>query len=176
MDDIGRLHALIRAADTAALAEFMEHYRPQLLAYIERNLGAALRAKIEPNDLLQEVAVTAVQSLSKTDLTDRDPFGWLCQLAQQRIIDAGRKHSARKRSGDLEVALNFQAGDSSRDWLSILTASITSPSMGCARNEQHAALHLAIDGLPTDVQDVLRMRLWRRAISSISLYLQWKVF
>jgi len=158
MDNLDRLQERIRVFDTAALAEFLQFYRPQLLSYIERNVGAALRAKIEPNDLLQEVALTAIQSLPKTDLTDRDPFGWLCQLAQQRIIDAGRKHSAQKRSGELEVALNAKAGDSSQDWIGMLAASITSPSLASARNERHAALHGAIGGLASDVQDVLRMR------------------
>ena len=43
------------------------------------------------------MARTAWEYLPKTDLSDRDPFGWLCQIAQQRIIDASRRAGALKR-------------------------------------------------------------------------------
>jgi RNA polymerase sigma-70 factor, ECF subfamily len=158
MADVEQLQTRLRAGDATALPEFLQHYRPQLLAYIDRNLGTLLRAKVEAQDIWQETAMAAVNALPKADLSDRDPFGWLCQIAQQRIIDASRKHAAQKRDSDFEVALNSPVGDSSHDWMSVLAASMTSPSQAFAREERHGQLYAAIQSLPTDVQQVLRWR------------------
>src|SRR6267142_2414647 len=97
MTNENQLRDRVRAHDAAALGEFLQHFRPQLMAYIDRNLGVVLRTKVEPQDIWQETAIAALNALPKADLSDRDPFGWLCQIAQQRIIDASRKHSAKKR-------------------------------------------------------------------------------
>jgi RNA polymerase sigma-70 factor, ECF subfamily len=158
MTDENQLRDRVRARDATALGEFLQHFRPQLLAYIDRNLGVVLRKKVEPADIWQETAIAALNALPKADLSDRDPFGWLCQIAQQRIIDASRKHAAQKRDSEFEVALNSPAGDSSRDWMSILAASITSPSQAVAREERHGQLYEAIQELPPDVQEILRWR------------------
>ena len=158
MTDENQLHDRVRARDAGALGEFLQLFRPQLLAYIDRNLGVILRKKVEPPDIWQETAIAALNALPKSDLTDRDPFGWLCQIAQQRIIDASRKHAAQKRGSEFEVALNSPAGDSSRDWMSILAASMTSPSQAVAREERHGQLYEAIQVLPPEVQEILRWR------------------
>jgi RNA polymerase sigma-70 factor (ECF subfamily) len=153
------LEQRLRAGDAGALADYLERHRPQLLAYIERRLGEALRRKIEPADLIQETAVAALNALPQTDLSDRDPFGWLCQLAEQRIIDASRRFRAGKRSADLEVPLNSPAGaDGNREWIGLLAASITSPSSAVARAERHDQLQAAIAELPAETRDVLRWR------------------
>src|SRR5207253_8611400 len=65
------------------LVALLESRRPQLMAYIERRLGAGLRRKIEPPDIYQETAVAALNAWPTLDLGDRDPFGWLCQVAEQ---------------------------------------------------------------------------------------------
>ena len=81
----------IRNKDKDALVEFIELRRPQLLAFIGRNLSTSLGRKLEAADILQELSLSAVTSLATFELGDRDPFSWLCQLAEQRIIDAHRK-------------------------------------------------------------------------------------
>src|SRR5262249_41762435 len=75
------LVARIRAGDGDALAEFIVARQPQLMAFIDRRLGAALRRKVEPDDLFQETSAEAVRSLAEIQLGDRDPFNWLCQVA-----------------------------------------------------------------------------------------------
>ena len=86
----------LRAGETQTLGAFLEACRPRLLAFVERNLGAALRRKAEAQDVLQETAVYALKALPHTDLSQRDPFGWLCQIAEQRIIDLHRKFFGRR--------------------------------------------------------------------------------
>ncbi len=72
--------------------------RPALLAFVERRLGSALRGKLEPQDVLQELAVKALRELPNADLSTRDPFGWLCHLAEQCIVDDHRHFAAGKRA------------------------------------------------------------------------------
>jgi RNA polymerase sigma-70 factor (ECF subfamily) len=140
------------------LADLMVQRRPQLLAYIERRLGEQLRRKVEPQDVFQEVALVALHAWPTIQLSGRDPFGWLCQVAEQRIVDLSRRYAAQKRDAEREVSLHGKPADASREFLDLLAASLTSASQAVARNERAARLHAAIDQLPPDSQDVLRWR------------------
>src|SRR5204862_2486782 len=111
-----------------ALAELLEARRAQLLSYIERRLSAALRRKVEPLDLFQETAVAALNAWPGLDLSGRDPFGWLCQVAEQRIIDAHRHFAAHKRDADREVSANVKPSEASRELIDLLTGSLTGAS------------------------------------------------
>src|SRR5258707_2747722 len=103
--------ARIYKRDTQALAEFLVAHRPQLMAFIERQLGGALRRKIEPDDVFQETSAEAVRSLPTVELGDRDPFSWLCQIAEHRIIDLHRRFfGAQKRDAAREVPLGAGGG------------------------------------------------------------------
>src|SRR5687768_4673201 len=120
------LIARIRAHDEQALGDYLTLRRPQLSAFIERRLGAALRRKVEPEDLLQETSAEAVRTLSQTDLAARDVFGWLCQIAERRIIDAHRKFIAsQKRDAGREVSIHGAADTSRGGLIDLLVASMT---------------------------------------------------
>src|SRR5437763_9581579 len=94
----------IRRKNADALAAFLESHRPQLMAFIERQLGTALRRKVEPEDIFQETSAEAVRALPSVELGDRDPFSWLCQIAERRIIDLHRRFfGAAKRDAAREV-------------------------------------------------------------------------
>src|SRR5262249_25253570 len=105
-DDEEQLVAKVRKGDTDALAQYLTLRNRHLLAYVERQLGPALRRKLEPDDIIQEVSIEAVRSLDSIDLSERDPFSWLCQLAERRIIDAHRRFfEAQKRDAGREASL-----------------------------------------------------------------------
>jgi RNA polymerase sigma-70 factor (ECF subfamily) len=140
------------------LVALLEGRRQHLLAYIERRLGAALRKKVEPLDIYQEAAIAALNAWPTLDLGDRDPFGWLCQVAEQRIVDAHRRFAARKRASDREVSANAMPADASRELIDLIAGSLTSASQAVARNERQAQLEGAIARLPQESRDVLRWR------------------
>ncbi len=121
----------------------LEQRRPHLLSYIERRWGPALRKKLEPQDVFQEAAVAALNAWPTADLGDRDPFGWLCQIAEQRIVDLSRRFGARKRSSDKEVPIHAKASGASREFIDMLAASLTSASHAVSRNERAAKLNAA---------------------------------
>lgn len=150
----------IRRKEAEALAAYLQLRQPQLLAYIQGQLGARLKRKVEPEDLLQEVSAEAVRSLPAMNLADRDPFGWLCQLAQRRIIDAHRRFfGAQKRDAGREISLAAPTDESSRSPLeNLLAASMTTASQAFSRNQREIRLLAALEALPGDQREALRLR------------------
>jgi RNA polymerase sigma-70 factor (subfamily 1) len=161
MDDVAdELAERIRNKDTHALVEFIELRRPQLVAFIERNLSASLGRKLEAADILQEVSLSAVGSLATFDLSGRDPFSWLCQLAEHKIIDAHRKLiAAQKRSADREVQSPAPGGETQRGgFIDMLVVSMTTPSGALSRDQREFRLQEALKNLPPESQEALRLR------------------
>ena len=150
----------LKQGDAQALGEFLTHHRDQLLAYIEGNMSAELRRKIEPQDVLQEVSISALQSLAEIDLKDRDPFLWLCQLAHRRIIDSHRRFVAsQKRSAKREVPQHNPAAETGQgDFFDMLVVTMTTPSAAFSRNQRHMRLEQALAALPEDAREALRLR------------------
>lgn len=146
--------------DPQELSDFLTARRGHLLAFIERQLGAVLRRKVEPEDIFQEASADAVRFLPTGDLSGRDPFSWLCQFAERRIIDAHRKFvAAQKRSAHREVLLGLAGGDASRVALiDQLAASMTTASEAFSRGERAAQLAAALATLPDDMRKALELR------------------
>jgi len=151
----------LRGGDADAMAEYIETVRYQLMAFIEKQLGPGLRKKVEPDDIFQEVSVDAVRALSDVDLSTREPFSWLCQLAERRIIDSHRHHfAAQKRDARREVGLG-QGGSSDSGQgglINMLVASMTTPSKAFSRNAREARLIDALDELGEDQREAIRLR------------------
>lgn len=150
----------VKQHDLTALADYLAAMQKPLIAYIERQLGAALRRKVEVEDILQEVSVEAVRALNQTEFDHREPFSWLCQIAEQRIIDAHRRYfGAQKRDAAREVALGTPGGDGQHAAvIDLLVASLTSPTQALSRKGHEARLYAALAGLPADQQEALRLR------------------
>ncbi len=152
------LIAQIRNCDEDALAKFIDLRRPQLLAFIERRLGAALRRKIEPDDLIQETSAEAIRSLKGAELGDREVFGWLCQVAERRIIDAHRRFASQKRDSGREVPIHSPVDSDHGGIIDLLVASMTTASQAFSRDQKQMRMMVALDSLPTEQRDALRMR------------------
>lgn len=150
----------VHFANCDELAEFVESKRLPLLAYIQRSIGPALRKKLEPDDVLQEVALTALGSLATFQVPGRDPFKLLCQMAEQRIIDAHRHHvAAQKRSADREVSIDAPVGQGEGvGFVNLLIASMTSPSKAFSRGQKELRLQDAIASLPEEQREILQLR------------------
>jgi RNA polymerase sigma-70 factor, ECF subfamily len=158
--DVESLTARLRQGDSSAVGEYVQAHRLQLLAYITRHLGPALRARIEPDDILQETTIDALRRVSELAEGDRDPFGWMCQIAEHRLIDAHRRLiGAQKRSADREVGLDTPGNDTRHSPLvNLLAASFTSPSQAFSRNQREIQLMEALATLPDEGREALRLR------------------
>jgi RNA polymerase sigma-70 factor (ECF subfamily) len=162
MSDDDALLARVRTGDADAIAEFAEARRRQLSAYVGNQLGAALRAKIEVDDLVQEATLRAVRSPQLFRESERDPFGVLCHLAHESIVDAHRRLiEAQKRAAGREVPL--AGGPTSSEGgggglINLLIASITTPSRAFSRNQREMRMFDALAELPETDREALRLR------------------
>lgn len=131
------------------------------MAFIERQLGTGLRRKVEPDDVFQETSAEALRALPTAELGDRDPFSWLCQIAERRIIDLHRRFfGAQKRDAAREVPLGSSSGSEEEPagLVNLLVASVTTPSQAFSRDAREIRLLAAMQQLPADQQAALRMR------------------
>jgi RNA polymerase sigma-70 factor (ECF subfamily) len=146
--------------DAEALAEFLVARRLALLSFIEHRLGAALRSKIEPDDIFQETSAEAVRSLPEAPLAGRDPVSWLCQIAERRIIDAHRRFfGSQKRNAARERALDApRPGEERGGLIDLLIASMTSASQAFSRDQRQQRLLSAMEALSAEQRDALRLR------------------
>jgi RNA polymerase sigma-70 factor (subfamily 1) len=149
----------VRQHDLPALAQYLAEHRKPLIAFIERQLGGPLRRKIEVEDIFQELSIEAVRALPEADFTHRDPFGWLCQIAERRIIDAHRRFfGAQKRDAGREVPLGSPGHDSEAAIIDLLVVSMTTPTQAMSRNNREVRLLEALATLQDDQREALRLR------------------
>ncbi len=148
----------INQGDQQAMAEYIQCRRHDLLAVILNKMGMALRNKIEADDIFQEVSTGAVLKMNELEFTEKGPFGWLCEMAQRRVIDADRKFSAQKRAKHNEVGIHGSAEQSQVGIANLLVASITSPSRAFSRQQKEFKLVHAMEQMPDEQRQVLQMR------------------
>jgi RNA polymerase sigma-70 factor (ECF subfamily) len=128
--------------DERARNQLLERLRPRVYLWVQARLSPALRARVEPDDLTQEVLVAAHRGLD--GFRGDDPKGfhaWLFRIAENRIRDAADHFGAQKR----------QAVDRS-------APSQTSPSSMALRREAAARVHDAVAALPDDYRQVILLR------------------
>ena len=148
----------IKAGETQALAEFIELKHRALLGYIDRQLGPGLRKKIEPEDIFQEASADAVKNI---DQVFDDPFGWLCRICEQKVIDSYRRfYGAAKRNAAREVSADARGeGDQSQAGVAnLLVASMTSPSGVFSREQKHLKMLQALEEIPEEQREALQLR------------------
>lgn len=146
--------------DREALATFIADRSPHLLSFITKRMSDGLKRKVEPADILQDLTVSCLHAIETIDLGDRDPFSWLCQQAERRIVDAHRHHfGAQKRDAGREVPLQAPASDGDHAGLvELLAASFTSPSGAFSRQQKEFHLLAALESLGEEARDALKLR------------------
>lgn len=145
-----------------SLAEFIDVNHKQVMAFISRRLGDALRSKVEVEDIFQEVSAEAIRSITPEFPGEREPFSWLCHISERKIVDAHRHHfAAKKRDAGKERALDAKSGgsgDGGGGLVNMLVKSMTTPSAAFSRNAREARLHEAISSLNKDQQEAVRLK------------------
>ena len=153
-----KLLARLRSSDDSALAEFVEENRPALMAFVTSRLGSHLAKKTEAEDILQDACLEAVRSLDKAPLESWDPLHWLFQICERKIIDAHRRHFAsQKRDASREAAIP-DGSEAAGGLANLLAASMTTPSEAFSRDQRQLRVLAALDTLPEDQREALRLR------------------
>ena len=151
----GFLHSALEGAD-AARGELLEHLRPRLVLWVAGRLSSALRAQVEPEDVAQDILIAVLKSFDGfKGQDDRGFFKWFFTVAENRIRDLADYHGAQKRQLPRPVSM-----------------SQTSPSAAVVRTEQVSRMMAAIERLPEDHRQVIRLRkLEERSVSEVALIL-----
>jgi RNA polymerase sigma-70 factor (ECF subfamily) len=152
------LVARLRSGDEAALAEFVESHRQSLLAFLHSRIGAHLAKKTDAEDILQDACLEAVRSLDKAPLESWDPLHWLFQICERKIIDAHRRHfTSQKRDASREASLP-DGSQAAGGLANLLAASMTTPSEAFSRDQRQLRMLAALDTLPEEQREALRLR------------------
>lgn len=149
--------------DPKVFAEWLESQRAKVLLLLESKVSAPLRRKVDLEDLFQEAASRAYQSLEGANFPTGNPMTWFLQILDHQIVDAYRYHfAAQKRDASREVSgslpSNASSGDLSPEWIDLLVASMTSPSQAFSRHVKLNRMHQALENLPPEAKQAIRWR------------------
>ena len=151
----------IKQGDAQALAEYIEENRGQLIGFLRSITGEHLLAVVELDDLVQEVSTAALTSLDTAPLDQYEPMQWLQQIARRRVVDAHRFHfGAQRRDAGRQKSLHA-AGGSETPGVGLehmLAISMTSPSAVVSQDIRMVRIHEAIDSLPEEQKQAVRLR------------------
>lgn len=156
------LHRRLQEGDGQALAELFSSQRERLWRIVHFRMDDRLRGRIDPDDVLQDAYLAAVQRLAHyKEGTYTVPFLWLRAILKQTLIDLHRRHvGAQRRAADRDVALDasphLQASATS---MAIhLIGKLTSPSQAAVRSEMVATIEKAMANMDPIDQEVLALR------------------
>ncbi|TWU59926.1 RNA polymerase sigma factor [Rubripirellula tenax] len=151
----------IKQHDADSLGRYIERHRSGLTGFLRSITTARLLSAVELDDLLQEVATTAVASLDTAPLDQYEPMQWLQQVARRRVVDAHRFHfGAQRRDSRRQQSLHAPAGggDQEMGLEQMLAASMTSPSAAFSQDVRLNRMQQAIASLGEEQRTVIRMR------------------
>jgi len=167
MDDEGGANPL-RDDSPSAFDDLIESIGPaSLLVVIESRMGRSLRDRMSSDDILQEALLHAWRDRARIEWRGLRSFrSYLLSVIDNRIRDLTDHARAEKRGGGAEPVRvvpiappDSSGGDRPGD--GALLAS-TTPSRIAAYREERAAMQAAIEALPAELRDVVRLRLFEQ--------------
>jgi RNA polymerase sigma-70 factor (ECF subfamily) len=139
-----------------AVGRLLERLRPRLVLWLAARMSPALRAKVEPEDVAQDVLVAVNQGMPKFVGDGLPAFmAWFFTVAGNRIRDLVDHFGALKRR--LPPPQTF---------------SQTSPSTAASRREEVARVMAAIARLPEPLREVIvLLRIETRSVAEVAALL-----
>lgn len=148
-----------RAGDDVSRERLFALSRPFLSHCAEKEISSWLRPKHDASDLVQVSMLEAHRAFTAFQGTDfRQWQAFLRKILERNATDAVRHFGTAKRQVGKEVALYPQSPDASSMDSPNLAGSDESPSVEAVRHERSAHLMQAVEKLPPDYQEVIRLR------------------
>lgn len=151
-----------KEGNSDAINGLMERHRDSLRRMVQLRLDQKIQRRVDVSDVVQDVLVEANRRLQ--DYLANPVMGfhlWLRQIAQDRIIDAHRRHRASaKRSVDRERPLAIPgAGDhSTMELAAQLAGRDLTPAAAATQAEMAKLVEAAIAKLPDQDCEIIIMR------------------
>ena len=164
MADSSETQVLIRHArtgDQEAVRRLLVLYHPRLRARLLRQMDATMKARIEPEDILQQVYLEVFRAIHQFDYQGKDSFlRWMYAILDRKLIDEHRALRAERRDVRREVKPAPPSAQQTTyvDLMARLIAEDGTPSQVVRKDEALAVLSACVAGLPEHYREVIRMR------------------
>jgi RNA polymerase sigma-70 factor (ECF subfamily) len=145
----------LSSPDPRAWERLIEQAGPAaIIVRIQGRMGPALLARLAPEDVWQETLLHAWRDRERHEWKGLAAFkGWLVSIAENRIRDALDLAGAQKRGA---LAAPIEDPTPLDEW----ARTSSTPSRHAAHREEAAALWDALQSLPEELREVLRLRLF----------------
>lgn len=151
--------AAAQSGDRLALAKLLARCHPPLRRWAEARLNAATKARIDPDDILQEVYLDVARQIDR--FQDHGPgsfYNWVHAILSQKLVDALRAAHRHARDIDREVTVGGAAADSYWNLLDDLYSESGTPSRVIRRQEALDAMLASLWDLPEPRRQVIQLR------------------
>ncbi len=152
-----------RNGDGGSLGVLLRKYFRYLNSLSHGHLDDRIEIRVSASDIVQETLLEAHRDFSKFSGTSIEEFtGWLRRILFNNLATAIEKHVlADKRDVRKQRSLDQAVGDADHSKARLaryLQQDVTSPSTPMLRDESLDQLSFAINQLPPEYQQVIRMR------------------
>jgi RNA polymerase sigma-70 factor, ECF subfamily len=163
MGEPGQIESWVAAArggDTLAVGKLLAAFHPVLRTRAATRLNPVLRARLEPEDVLQQVYLQVVRQIGGFRGADADAFvNWVLTILDHQLIDAWRALHRQVREVDRERPRPVPTGaESYADLLDHLYAESGTPSRIVRKEEALEALLACVCGLSEAHRQVIQLR------------------
>ena len=139
-----------RQGDLLALSKLLATYHPTLRKRVEARMDRTLKAKFDPEDVLQEVYLEVFRRIDRFE--DRGPgsfLNWITTILDNKLVDAWRALHRRIRDIAREMSPDAPGGSGSYwNLLDQVCADSGTPSRAVRHEEAIGALLACVSGLP----------------------------
>ena len=141
------------------MGQLLADCQPYLRVMAQRQLDSAVKARIDPSDVVQLTCLDAHRDMQDFRGVEIGEFvAWLRRILQNNTAEVIRHHLlVRKRSMRQEKSMDESAGDG-MNLRGVIAADISSPSRRAMRGESAILLAQALEKLPDDQRDAVRLR------------------
>ena len=154
-----RLLGEARAGDVTARGRLLELYRNYLRLLARSVVEPALRARVDPSDVVQETFLKAHREFERfAGATEPELVAWLRQILVRNLADQARYHRRQGRDLGRQQSLEAALDRSSVAVQRALAAPLTSPSVRLEKRERAVLLADALEKLPADYREVFILR------------------
>lgn len=154
-----QLLARARQGDAEAAGMLLERYRAYLRLIAKRRLDCQVQARVDPSDVVQQTCLEAYRDLGDfRGGVEAELIAWLRRILDNNLAQTIQQHVfTQKRAAGRERSLDDSKGPGEALRKS-LAAEQSSPSRRAMRGEDAVRLAGALETLPPDQHEAVRLR------------------
>lgn len=159
---LSREHLLAQArqGDAQARGDLLVGYGGYLVLLLRARLGADLRSKVDPDDIVQATFLDAHRQFEHfRGTTEAELTSWLRTLLAGHLARVSRQYlGTAARDARLEQQMQVDLDNSAQAIDLGLAANASTPSQHAARREHAVLLARALDRLPSQYREAIVLR------------------